>query len=187
MDQLSPDIHEKVLNEVYKRGLPKVKTLKVREMDKSLKKINQICDYKSFDKKSLENQEKKLKDMFVSWLLWKMYQNPSPNWPRIMRRPDNNFIGTNKQGLMTGTLLNLEPYWTNENMQNYFCHLIKSMDFKNGNHLTEAWNLMIDFIIESNEYNLLKKKPFDDIILDTVKNNRSKICRFLDNEFKKYI
>jgi hypothetical protein len=180
MSEFPQDIHEIVLNQVYKKGLPKVpKNLKMREPRDAMKKVNQICDYKSFDKKSLENQEKKLKDMFVAWLLWNGSRLDVP-----LREKETNFIGKNKALLMDSAITELKDYWTNNDIQNYFCHLIKSVNFKNGNRLTPAWDVMKGFIIICNENNLLKKKPFDDIILDTVKNNRSKICRFLDNEFR---
>jgi hypothetical protein len=56
-------------------------------------------------------------------------------------------------------------------------------NFKNEN----AFFPMLQFIIDCNENNLIKKKTLDDIILDTVKKNRKKICKYLDKEFIAYL
>ena len=146
----------------------------------ALKKISQICDYQSFDKKSLKNQEEKLKQMFKTWLL--LVGSPSSLYGY-----HTSFIGKDKAFLMNATIIELEQFWTNENIQNYFCHLIKSINFKTNDKITPAFNDMKQFIITVNQDNLLKKQPFDDIILDTVKNNRTKICQYLHNEFKSWL
>jgi hypothetical protein len=241
MSELPTDLQEIILNQVYKRGLPKVSKKMHLEVKKgaqtSLKKVNQICDYKSFDKKSLENQEKKLKDMFVAWLLWA--NSPGQSASDEIPKP-TSFIGPRKKFLLNGTLIELNAYWTNDDIQNYFIYLIKSINFKNKNafslmlqfildcnennliktkfllngtlpelnaywtnddiqnyfiYLIKSINFknenaffpMLQFIIDCNENNLIKKKTLDDIILDTVKKNRKKICKYLDKEFIAYL
>lgn len=176
---LSDDLQQQILQDVYKRGLPRVQKKILHKQDVNaiqnvIKKVNQICNYESFDKKSLQNQEKKLKDIFTRWLLF----IGSP----VGRPRSTSFVGPNNELALRTTIMELTNYWTNEDIQNYFCDIIKSINFKNNNQKTNAYPLMNNFILGCNRFNLIKKGIIDNIIMDTVKNNRKNICKYLNRE-----
>ena len=176
---LSDDLQQQILQDVYKRGLPRVQKKILHKQDVNaiqnvIKKVNQICNYESFDKKSLLNQEKKLKDIFTRWLLF--------IGSRVVGPRSTSFVGPNNELALKTTIMELSIYWTNEDIQNYFCDIIKSINFKNNNQKTNAYPLMNNFIIDCNKLNMIKKSIIDEIIVDTVKNNRKNICKYLNRE-----
>lgn len=178
------DLQPTILRDVYKRGLPRVQKKilhkqNVNAIQNVIKKVNQICNYESFDKKSLLNQEKKLKDIFTRWLLFIGSQ--------VGRPRSTSFVGPNNELALKNTLIELSIYWTNEDIQNYFCDIIKSINFKHSNQKTNAYPLMNNFIIDCNRLNMIKKDIIDDIIMDTVKNNRKNICKYLNRDLNQLL
>ena len=150
MESLPYELQDRIINEIYKRNLPKidVKTFDKYYMTNAniiLKKLEQICNYKSLNKKSLENQEKKLKDIYLSWLLM-YYGSESITTPK-------SILGPNKANLFSEVMRELNKYWTNKNVQDNLCYIYQSMEFKdNNNKLTSNGKIclkyMLNFIIE---------------------------------------
>lgn len=259
---------------IYKRDLPKLPIDFKKEFKgnkskiiKLIKKLEDICNYKAFDKKSLNNQINKLKDVYVKWVIivTEDYRGPS-------------YIGPQNVRLLNSLLIELNVYWTKENVYDYLCRIIQTLNLRNKDdefsinmnidYLNEAFlfvfnklrkipsttiTVLLQYLpkqirqnaknnLKSNDYfavfhtitfNLtktldnneirnmycsliqsipltdkhrdskriiflsaiskmnqhgsIKKQVIDDILFDTVKNNRAKICKYLYKEFTDWL
>lgn len=245
------DLQSKISENIYKRGLPKIQQKMLHSTSRkttlnAIKKLQQICNYKSFDKKSLENQEEILADLYTKYLL--LLNSPHDSIATSM-------IGEKNNKVLIESLKELKDYWSSSNFSIYMCFIIKSINFTSGttrqkekkmstiqkfiqdlyelnlidNHPRMAMslknflhtfqmvgfslsneeilkflcviindmnlksgesklqskkeNVMFNFIVSLNSLNLINKKTINQIILDTVKNNRKKICKMLNDEF----
>ena len=256
------DLESSISNNVYLRGLPRIqKKIFHSSSDEStkeaIKKVNQICNYKPFDKKSLNNQIIKLTYIFTNYLLL--------THSLLGRGYSTSMIGRSNYKTLIGVLNDLVKYWSSKNFQEYLCLIIKNINFTIGytslkkaklniieNFLTQielypetffgssgvqhrrSWlieniinfqrninnmsneeiqnklcfifkninlvknptrfsredlrlKFIFDFIKDLNNKNLINKKTMNEIIFDTVKNNRPKICKFLREEFNSWL
>lgn len=242
-NNLPDDLHPMITQEVYLRGLPKIQqkmlhSTSQKTTEEAIKKVNQICNYKAFDKKSLKNQEVKLADLYTKYLL--LIHSPSgSNATSMVGRTNNN--------VLKNSLFDLSEFWNSKKASDYMCYLIKSINFTSGNRnlkrqkkeivldflqdlhnlnlinmdtniLDVIWinydnqkihdflcsvlirinfnkdailrtklEIMYNLVLSLNTYNLIKKGVLNDIILDTVKDNRKKICQLLNNEFNEWL
>lgn len=172
MESLPYELQDKIIKEIYKRNLPKidVKTFDKYYMTNSniiLKKLEQICNYRPLNKKSLENQEKKLKDIYLSWLL--MYYGDESTKPK-------SILGSNKANLFSEVMRELNKYWTNKNVQDNLCYIYQSMEFKdNNNKLTSNGKIclkyMLNFITEyHSDFNTVDIRIINYLYIETKKN-----------------
>lgn len=175
--------------DLYKRGLPRVSkklygvSTEKGQIIKTLENIEQICNYKSFDKKSLENQIKKLKEIYVKWLIW------NNKHAGLIGR---GMIGKQRKELLIGIFNDLKIYWKNEDYQKYFSKIIEDIVFKDLNRKTfiniilknlielnvqfrlcSKYTLFIKYItivtIDANSNNITDKE-LKDLIIDIIKN-----------------
>ena len=190
-ENLPEDLQWKIIGlenkkDLYKRGLPRVSkklygvSTEKGQIVKTLENIEQICNYKSFDKKSLENQIKKLKEIYVKWLFWN--NKPAGLVGRGM-------IGERRQELLIGIFSDLRFYWKNEDYQKYFSKIIEDIVFKDIMNRKTFINIMFKNLIELNvqvrfcsKYTLFKNstvgnnsnnitdKELKDLIIDIIKN-----------------
>lgn len=239
------DLESKINQNIYKRGLPKIQKKMLHSTSQkttltAIKKLQQICNYKPFNKKSLENQELKLADLYTKYLL--LLNSPSDSYSSSM-------IGEKNNKILKYSLNELQNYWSASNFNNYMCFIIQSVNFTSGNaqqkkikndkildFLQDLYelnlmndfvyffeknsslfsneeihkflcviindikiksdntplklkknNVIFNFIVSLNTHNLINKKIIDEIILDTVKNNRKKICKMLNEEFTTWL
>lgn len=185
---LPEDLHWKTIGlenkkDLYKQGLPRVSkklydvSIEKGQIIKTLENIVQICNYKSFDKKSLENQIKKLKEIYVKWLIW----NNKP--AGLVGR---GIIGEQRKELLIDILKDLKIYWKNVDYQKYFSKIIEEIVFKDLMNRKTFINIILKNLIELNvkirfcsKYSLFKNsiiadnitdKELKDLIIDIIKN-----------------
>lgn len=216
-DYLFDDLRKLYIDpRIYSRGLPKVPHNLKKEYERNRNKIKKliqklydICNYKAFNKESLNNQIDKLKELYLSW---------------IMISFDGQYTGRsyigNKNKLLR-IFREISKYWTDENIHNYFCKIIESLDFKSGNpnrtklpsnYLNKAFidifpykipdniiNVLLQYVapqLRENIENNLKGPEYRQVFLDIMNNlrlvlNNNQIrelyCLLLDNiKFEPY-
>ena len=164
------------MQNLYKRNLPKIslKTIskdKLKSAKDTLKKVQQVCDYQSFDKKSHENQIKKLTTLYKGYLF--------VAFAELNKKPYTSFIGKGKMYLFENTLVELRNFCKNEaELQKFYCKLIKCVDFDRGTKINNPIIRMIRtisgcFMIEGLNknfinfiLNLVPKKERNDFLKD---------------------
>lgn len=178
MESLPEDLSFSIRPDVYKKGLPRIQknilyTNELGETLKLIRKLRQICDYKPFDKQSKLNQEKKLAELFKNWLLF--INSGSDGYSK-------SFIGPSNYNVLRGSLVEMDEYLSNKDIQDHLCNIIRQTNFKEKSVLDHK-RIFQNVLLDLNNHRLLKKKQIDDIILDIVKKKKVQICQRLNNEF----
>lgn len=195
-DNLPEDLQIKLIKEygvksipenmqiLYKKNLPKInlKTFNKNTLKSTkdiLKKVQQVCNYESFDKISYENQIKKLTNLYKGDLF--------VTFSESNKKPYASFMGKGKVYLFKNTLIELRYFYkNNQELQNFYCKLIKCVDFDSGTKLNNPIIMMIETIskcfaykVLTNDFinfifNFVPKKERNDVLksLKTFPNNR---------------
>lgn len=170
------DLQSKIDEKIYKIGLPKIQPKMLHSTSKkttetAIKKLQQICNYKPFDKKSLENQEVILADLYTKYLL-------------LLNSPDNfyatSMIGKKNNIVLKRSLKELEDYWDKSNYYHYMCFIIESINFTSGNNQQKKlkMNTILNFLQDLHELNLI-----DDFLYIFQKTGSS----FSNKEIQKFL
>lgn len=147
------DLQLKINEKLYKIGLPKIQQKMLHSTSKkttetAIKKLQQICNYKPFDKKSLENQEVLLADLYTKYLL--LLNSPNNFYATSMIGKKNNIV-------LKRSLKELEDYWYKSDFNYYMCMIMESINFTSGNTQQKKikMNAILNFLQDLRELNLI--------------------------------